>query len=104
MEINRQIIAYNFSVRSGGANSVKYIVIHDTSDPGATAQNEHDYFAGGDRHASADYFVDSGGVMQIIDSPKYYSWHCGDGAGKYGITNANSVGIELCIDKAGKIC
>ena len=80
---------------------MKYIVIHDTGDPGATAQNEHDYFAGGDREASADYFVDSGGVIQIIDSPKDYSWHCGDGAGKYGVTNANSVGVELCIDKTG---
>ena len=32
------------------------------------------------------------------DYYKYYTWHCGDGRGKYGITNRNSVGIEFCIN------
>ena len=29
------------------------------------------------------------------------SWHCGDGHGKYGITNSNSIGIEICINSDG---
>ena len=26
------------------------------------------------------------------------SWHCGDGKGKYGITNQNSIGVEMCVN------
>jgi N-acetyl-anhydromuramyl-L-alanine amidase AmpD len=98
LEIQKQFINYNKSVR--GTNPI-YIVIHDTGDPGATAQNEHDYFSGGDRGASADYFVDSDNIIQIIDTDNNYSWHCGDGHGAYGITNSNSLGIEMCIDSTG---
>ena len=35
------------------------------------------------------------------DYAKYYTWHCGDGKGKYGITNSNSIGIEICINSDG---
>lgn len=94
LNIQRQIISYNSSMRS---NKPIYIVIHDTGTPGATAQNEHDYFSGGDRGASADYFVDSNNIIQIIDTDNKYSWAVGDGAGAYGITNRNSVSIEMCI-------
>lgn len=74
LEIQQQIISYNKSARS----SVPiYIVVHDTGDAGATAQNEHDYFAGGDRQASADFFVDDNNIIQIIDTDNNYSWHCG---------------------------
>lgn len=98
-EIQQQFINYNRSIRS---TSPKYIVVHDTGDPGAIAQNEHDYFSGGDRSASADFFVDSDNIIQIIDTDNYYSWHCGDGHGAYGITNANSTGIEMCLDSNGE--
>ena len=40
-------------------------------------------------------------IMQVNDYTKYYTWHCGDGKGKYGITNSNSVGIEICINSDG---
>jgi glucan-binding YG repeat protein len=98
-EIQQQFINYNKSVRSAGP---KFIVIHDTGDPGAIAQNEHDYFSGGNRGASADFFVDCNNIIQIIDTDNFYSWHCGDGHGAYGITNANSTGIEMCIDNKGE--
>ena len=98
LNISKQFISYNRSSRS---TSPIYIVIHDTGDAGATAQNEHDYFAGGDRSASADLFVDSDNIIQIIDTDNYYSWHCGDGGGAYGITNANSLGIEMCLGSDG---
>ncbi|POO88690.1 hypothetical protein C1H57_24640 [Clostridium sp. 2-1] len=97
--IDEQFISYNRSVRS---SMPIYIVIHDTGDPGASAQNEHDYFAGGDRNASADFFIDSDSIIQIIDTDTYYSWHCGDGRGEYGITNSNSLGIEMCLEVDGK--
>jgi glucan-binding YG repeat protein len=97
-DIQQQIINYNKTARS---SKPIYIVIHDTGDPGATAQNEHDYFAGGNRDASADFFVDSNDIIQIIDTDSHYSWHCGDGRGVYGISNSNSLGIEMCLESNG---
>lgn len=96
--IQKQFISYNRSSRS---TKPIYIVIHDTGDAGATAQNEHDYFSGGNRQSSADFFIDSNNIIQIIDTDNYYSWHCGDGGGAYGITNANSLGIEMCLGSDG---
>jgi len=94
LEIQQQIISYNKTSRS---SQPIYIVIHDTGSPSSTAQNNHDYFAGGNRGASADFFVDSDNIIQIIDTDSNYSWAVGDGKGVYGITNANSVSIEMCI-------
>ena len=75
---------------------VKYIVIHYTGTK-ASAKNNCIYFSGGNRDASADYFVDKDGTIYKFNAncAKYYSWHCGDGKGKYGITNSNSIGIEV---------
>ena len=42
--------------------------------------------------------MDDTQVLCVNDYYKYYTWHCGDGHGKYGITNRNSVGIEFCIN------
>ena len=39
--------------------------------------------------------------MQINDYTKYCTWQVGDGKGKYGITNQNSIGIEICINADG---
>lgn len=75
---------------------VKYIVVHYTG-TNASAKNNCKYFAGGDRSASADYFIDTSGKIYKFNAncAGYYSWHCGDGHGKYGITNSNSIGIEV---------
>ena len=93
-------IAYNRSKRT---QPIKYIVIHDTGNPnkGSNAQSHFNYFNGGNRDSSADFFVDSDGVWQVNDYTKYYTWHCGDGKGKYGITNQNSIGVEMCINADG---
>lgn len=40
-------------------------------------------------------------ALCVNDYYKYYTWHCGDGKGQYGITNANSIGIEICINSDG---
>lgn len=91
-------IKYNRSNRGG--TPIKYIVVHDTGNPsrGANATAHYNYFNGGDRSSSADFFVDDTQVLCVNDYYKYYTWHCGDGRGKYGITNRNSVGIEFCIN------
>ena len=97
MEINKKIIKFNTSIR--GTEKIKYIVIHDTGNVkiGAGAENHYKYFSGGDRQASAHYFVDDKQVLQIIEDDKA-SWHVGDGKGKNGITNRNSIGIEICVN------
>lgn len=91
-------IKYNRSNRGG--TPIKYIVVHDTGNPsrGANATAHYNYFNGGDRSSSADFFADDTQVLCVNDYYKYYTWHCGDGHGKYGITNSNSVGIEFCIN------
>lgn len=100
MNIIKKQIAYNRSKRS---SAIKYIVIHDTGNKskGANASSHFNYFNGGDRQSSADFFVDSEQIIQINDYKKYYTYQCGDGRGKYGITNANSIGIEICVNSDG---
>ena len=96
---NKQI-AYNFSVRG---EPIQYIVIHDTGNPsaGADARAHFNYFNSANRSSSADIFIDDDECWVVNDYHKYYSWHCGDGQGKYGITNSNSVGIEMCVNSDG---
>lgn len=93
-------IAYNKTKRT---EKPKYIVVHDTGNAGngANAMAHFKYFNGGDRSASADFFVDDTQALQVNDYNTYYTWHCGDGRGKNGITNSNSVGIEICINRDG---
>ena len=93
-------IAFNRSPRT---QPIKYIVIHDTGNrsAGADAQSHFNYFNSGNRDSSADFFVDDKDIWQVNDYAKYYTWHCGDGKGKYGITNQNSIGVEMCINSDG---
>lgn len=93
-------IAYNRTKRT---IKPQYIVIHDTGNrgKGADADAHFIYYNGGDRKSSADIFVDDTKVLKVNNYHKYYTWHCGDGKGKYGITNANSVGVEICINSDG---
>ncbi|WP_042295270.1 N-acetylmuramoyl-L-alanine amidase [Candidatus Arthromitus sp. SFB-mouse-NL] len=100
MKINEKLVKYNFSSRKG--EKIKYITIHDTGNPdrGADAEAHFKLHDRADRGASAHYFVDDKQILRIIrDEDK--SWHCGDGHGKYGITNENSIGIEMCINSDG---
>lgn len=80
--------------------NIKYIVIHDTgnSTPGAGANAHKKYFLTTERKASADFLVEEDTVIKLNNYYKYFTWHCGDGKGKYGITNSNSIGIEMCIN------
>ncbi len=100
MNIEKKQIAYNRKARTG---TILYIVIHDTGNKsnGADADAHFNYFNGGNRNSSADFFVDDTKVLQVNDYMKYYTWQVGDGKGKYGITNQNSVGIEICVNADG---
>jgi N-acetyl-anhydromuramyl-L-alanine amidase AmpD len=101
---NPNFKGYNVSKRS---DPIMYIVIHYTGAEG-TAKNNVDYFNGGNRNASADFFVSQNGEIWQYnpDLKRYYSWHCGGGRQSskggtfYGrCKNANSIGIELCTHK-----
>lgn len=79
---------------------IKYIVIHDTGNTsaGAGANAHKNYFLTTDRKASADFVVEDDKIIKLNNYEKYFTWHCGDGGGKYGITNSNSIGIEMCVN------
>lgn len=100
MNIEKKQIAYNKGTRN---TVIKYIVIHDTANKskGSDADAHFKYFNGGNRNSSADFFVDDTKILQVNDYTKYYTWQVGDGKGKYGITNQNSLGIELCVNEDG---
>ena len=93
-------ITYNRTTRT---EKPRYIVIHTTGNPrkGADARAHFDYWNGKNVGQSADFVVDDKETLQINDYNKYYTWHCGDGKGKYGITNSNSIGIEICVNADG---
>lgn len=87
---------YNLTRVSNRKADIKHSVTHYTATL-ASAKNNCLYFGGGNRNASADFFIDQDGTIYQFNANLnlYYSWHCGDGYGKYGITNYNSIGIEV---------
>lgn len=89
--ILKKISKFNFSK----GNSPKYIIIHDTGNFKDTAAANANHFNGGNRDASAHYFVDEETIYQVVEEFNC-AWHVGDGKGKYGIINSNSIGIEMC--------
>ena len=79
----------------------EYIVIHYTADgkpDSHTAYNSMLYFGRANRNASAHYFIDNYDIWQFEDPAVWCCWHVGDGHGAYGITNQNSIGIEIVQD------
>jgi N-acetylmuramoyl-L-alanine amidase CwlA len=84
-------------------SDIKAIVVHYTGNPGASANNHFDYWNNTYRGTSADIVIDKTKVLKINDWYKNYTWHIGDGHGKYGYWNNNVIGIEMCIEKNGKL-
>ncbi|MBL7575357.1 Flagellum-specific peptidoglycan hydrolase FlgJ [Peptoniphilus asaccharolyticus DSM 20463] len=80
-------------------NLIQYLVIHDTgnSNKGAGALAHRNYVENNTRGASAHYFVDDKVIVQYVGD-SLSAGSVGDGKGKYGITNANSLSIEMCIN------
>lgn len=99
LSIEKKLIKYNFNK---GGNYPRYLVIHDTANTsnGANANAHYNYFNGGNRNASAHLFVDDNNIIQTVEFTDT-AWHCGDGRGKNGITNQNSIGIEICVNSDG---
>lgn len=83
----------NYTRRSGEIvvwRGVKGIISHRTGNqnPGATARAHYQYFNGGDRSASAHYFVDGQEIIRIIPEDEI-AFHAGP-------ANGDTIGIELC--------
>lgn len=77
---------------------IKYLLIHYTAGSSSVkgkALSAYNTFM--NRDASCDFAVDDEDIVCFNnDIPNKFSWQCGDGKGKYGITNTNSIGIEIC--------
>lgn|GEM_PF-5552393 len=99
MKINKRLTPYNHN--TGTVDRIAGIVIHYVGAVGGAKEN-CDYFAEGDRKASAHYFVDfDGSIWQSVED-KDIAFHCG--ADKYKhpyLRNANTIGIEMCVRNNG---
>lgn len=65
---------YNLSPRR---EAVRYIVVHyvgDGTSAAGSAKRNCMYFAGGNRQASAHYFIDDGSIFEYADPHKYAAW------------------------------
>ena len=90
------------NVYSRRGQDIKYIIIHDTGNTGrgAGARAHRNYVGTNKRGASAHYFVDDKEICQFVGDSKA-AGAVGDGRGRYGITNQNSLSIEMCINADG---
>lgn len=106
LEVKQMLTKYNHDVASG--RKIKYIVIHWVG-AASTAINNGTYFKGGNRDASAHYFVDDRNIVKsvrerdiawavgskgLLDQGSPYAKYGGSLFGK--CTNANSISIEMC--------
>lgn len=95
--INKLLTGFNHN--GGNTSRIKYIVIHYVGALGGAKANCQ-YYAGGDRGASAHYFVGfDGEIWQSVEDANI-AWHCGASSYKHDeCRNANSIGIEMCVRK-----
>lgn len=100
-ELDVQLLPINKYSRSGKAlETVKGIVVHYTANPGTTAKQNRDYFAGlaetGETSASSHFVVGlSGEIVQCIP--------CNEIAYASNNRNKDTISIECCIeDETGK--
>ena len=104
MTINKLLTPYNYT--NGELSRIKFLVIHYVGATG-NAKANCEYYASKYIGASAHYFVNFDGTIWQSVEDKNIAWHCGGkkyantiGGAYYGIcTNANSIGVEMCVRK-----
>ena len=96
MEIKQMLTQKNCYV---GRNDPKYIVVHETDNwsPGAGAVRHGQAMQNGNLAGTVHYYVDDANVVQTLRHTDG-AWAVGDGKGKYGITNYNSINLEICVN------
>lgn len=82
-----------------GQNKPAYVVIHETDNwsKGANARAHALAMKNGNLAGTVHYYVDSLDIYQTLEHSDG-AWAVGDGKGKYGITNRNSINIEICVN------
>ena len=82
-----------------GQNKPAYVVIHETDNwsKGANAKCHAQAMKNGNLAGTVHYYVDSNDIYQTLEHSDG-AWAVGDGKGKYGITNRNSINIEICVN------
>lgn len=96
MNITKMISKKNCYI---GQNKPAYVVIHETDNwsKGADAKAHATAMKNGNLAGTVHYYVDSKSIYQTLDHSDG-AWAVGDGQGKYGITNRNSINIEICVN------
>ena len=118
VNIIQKFIVKRNNTRPGIGQTVKGIVVHYTANNGGTALNHFNYFNNGANgvYASAHYFVDDSMIVQLIPD-KEIAYHANEIGrskvakfqglkspnGYQGNANSATIGIELCLDKNGRI-
>lgn len=99
-QITRDYIRIGNSRSGQKINRVRFIVSHDTGNPGSTAYQNMNYFNNQQPTASAHTFIDDKYILEIIPIDEK-AWHV-----RYNITTDNqmygddandaAIGVELC--------
>ena len=98
MQVNKLITKVNYTKGKNKKN--KYIVIHYVGATGG-AEDNCKYFETVNRNASANYFIGHKGEIWQCVEDNDIAWHCGANTYKHPYCrNSNSIGIELCCQKA----
>ena len=82
-----------------GQNNPAYVVVHETDNwaKGAGAATHAKALYNGNLAGSVHFYVDDHEIYQTLGiSDGAYA--VGDGGGKYGITNRNSINLEICVN------
>lgn len=82
-----------------GQNKPNYVVIHETDNwsKGANSRAHATAMKNGNLAGTVHYYVDSQECYQTLEHQDG-AWAVGDGHGKYGISNLNSINIEICVN------
>lgn len=96
MQINKMIAKTHCYL---GQNKPNYVVIHETDNwsKGANSRAHATAMKNGNLAGTVHYYVDSQECYQTLEHQDG-AWAVGDGHGKYGISNLNSINIEICVN------
>ena len=83
-----------------GQNKPAYVIIHETDNwsKGANARAHALAMKNGNLAGTVHYYVDSSDIIYQTLEHSDGAWAVGDGKGRYGITNRNSINIEICVN------
>uniref|UniRef100_UPI0001850AAE peptidoglycan recognition protein family protein n=1 Tax=Bacillus coahuilensis TaxID=408580 RepID=UPI0001850AAE len=98
--INRDYISKGASRPGTKNNTIRFLVAHDTGNPGSTAYGNRSYFQNVQPSASAHTFIDDKYILEIIplDEIAYHVRYNVDMDNRLYGADANNaaIGVELC--------